>query len=180
MSLPTAYSYLLKQDPLPRTIQEAIRHLGVQEIVGKGSNATIMKWRDELNAAGHKIGGFSDDDVPWCGLFAAYVAFKAGKVPVDKPLWARNWAKFGVQVAQAALGDCLVFVRDGGGHVGWYVGEDSRCYHVLGGNQSNAVTITRIEKKRCIAIRRPVMKTPPASVRQFTIAANGAVSSNEA
>lgn len=180
MNVPTAYSYLLQQSILPRTIQEAIKYLGVHEVVGKGSNVMILKWRDALNAAGHKIEGFSDDDIPWCGLFAAYVAFMAGKEPVKNPLWARNWANFGVQVAHAALGDCLVFVREGGGHVGWYVGEDERCYHVLGGNQQNAVTITRIEKKRCIAIRRPKMTTPPASVKPFVIAANGSVSSNEA
>ena len=35
------------------------------------------------------------------------------------------------------LGDILTFKRNGGGHVGLYVGEDKDCYHVLGGNQGN-------------------------------------------
>jgi hypothetical protein len=49
----------------------------------------------------------------------------------------------------------LVFQRPGGGHLGFYVGEDERAYHVLGGNQGDCVSITRIAKDRCIAIRWP-------------------------
>lgn len=56
------------------------------------------------------------------------------------------------------LGDALTFKRNGGGHVGIYVGEDSTCYHVLGDNQSNMVCITRIEKTRCSGIRRTEWK----------------------
>ena len=33
------------------------------EIVGRGSNRTIISWRDELNQAGVKIAGFSDDEL---------------------------------------------------------------------------------------------------------------------
>jgi hypothetical protein len=46
--------------------------------------------------------------------------------------------------------------RAGFGHVGLYVGEDYGAFHVLGGNQSVVVTITRIARDRCIAIRRSV------------------------
>jgi hypothetical protein len=49
----------------------------------------------------------------------------------------------------------MVFERPGGGHVGFYVGEDAAAYHVLGGNQGDSVTIARIEKQRCIARRWP-------------------------
>jgi hypothetical protein len=50
----------------------------------------------------------------------------------------------------------LVFQRPGGGHVGFYVGEDATAYHVLGGNQGDAVTIARIAKARCVARRWPL------------------------
>jgi hypothetical protein len=40
----------------------------------------------------------------------------------------------------------LVFERPGGGHVGYYFGEDATAYHVLGGNQGDAVTIARIAR----------------------------------
>jgi len=49
------------------------------------------------------------------------------------------------------LGDVLIFTRGIGGHVGIYVREDDKCYHVLGGNQSDSVYITSKGKERCIA-----------------------------
>ncbi|MDZ7824493.1 MAG: TIGR02594 family protein [Ahrensia sp.] len=203
MATPKGYEWLNNTAGLPRTIVEGLKLFGTREIVGRGSNRTIMEWRDELNAAAgvnplaKKIVGYGDDDIAWCGLFAAIVAFRAGKEVVENPLWARNWANFGQMIAYnvgttaipklqfeagkvASLGDCLVFVRNGGGHVGWYIGEDGTAYHVLGGNQSNAVTITRVEKARCIAIRRPEYNSAPASVKAYKLAARGGLSRNEA
>ena len=81
---------------------------------------------------------------------------------------------------RASLGDVLVFVRRGGGHVGIYVGDDGTHYHVLGGNQGNAVSIIRIAKARCIAVRRFYRIAPPANVRPIRLAASGPVSTNEA
>jgi len=74
----------------------------------------------------------------------------------------------------------LIFQREGGGHVGIYIAEDKDCYHVLGGNQSDAVTITRISKKRCVGIRRPKYNSQPESVAQYLVSASGEVSKNEA
>lgn len=176
------YDWLDSIGTLPRTIQTALELIGTREVVGKGSNRTIIDWRDTLNQAGVKISGYSDDDIPWCGLFVAWVTYKrrdnAAEV-VKEPLWARNWASYGMKADKASLGDVLVFVRNGGGHVGFYIAEDATCYHVLGGNQSNAVTITRIEKSRCIAVRRPPYQNQPATVRPFIVAASGAISKNE-
>jgi uncharacterized protein (TIGR02594 family) len=180
MNYPKGYEWLSRAGHLPRTISEGLAMVGVAEIVGKGSNRTIIGWRDELNQAGVKIAGFSDDDIPWCGLFAAIIAHRAGKRGVDAPLWARNWGKFGTATSEASLGDVLVFVRNGGGHVGFYVAEDATAFHVLGGNQSNRVSITRIAKDRCIAARRPLYNAKPASVKPYRVAAGGALSQNEA
>lgn len=180
-ALPAAYAWLGTIGLLPRTISEGIALLGVAEVVGKGSNRTILAWRDELNAAGVKIERYSDDDIPWCGLFAAIVAHRAGKAVPASPLWARNWTKFGEVAVEAALGDVLVFERPGGGgHVGFYVAEDGEAFHVLGGNQGNRVSIARIAKARCIAHRRPVYRLPPASVTPRRVSATGKLSTNEA
>lgn len=180
MQFPKGYEWLGGVGQLPRTIFEGLALLGVTEIVGKGSNRTIIGWRDELNQAGVKIAGFSDDDIPWCGLFAAIVVHRADKRVVDAPLWARNWAKFGTEARSASLGDVLVFVRNGGGHVGFYVAEDATAYHVLGGNQANKVSVTRIAKDRCIAVRRPIYNAAPLSVKPYLVKAGGALSRNEA
>ena len=53
-------------------------------------------------------------------------------------------------------------------------------FHVLGGNQSDGVTITRIARDRCIAIRRPTYRKAPASAKPVQLAANGVLSTNEA
>lgn len=183
MNLPTQYQWLAKLRGLPNTIKLALAELGTKEVVGKGSNKTIIGWRDELNHAGVKIAGYSDDDIPWCGLFAAIVAFRrlknAAEV-VKEPLWARNWAKYGARSLKAGLGDVLVFERGSGGHVGFYVAEDDSAYHVLGGNQSNKVSIARVAKNRCIAVRRPPYVTVPAAVKPYRVASGGALSTNEA
>ena len=124
---------------------------------------------------------FTDDAIPWCGLFMAVVAKRAGKLVMEGPLWTRNWAKFGKAADEAKLGDVLVFRRgESSGHVGLYVGEDYGAFHVLGGNQSDGVTITRIARDRCIAVRRPVYKTAPATATPVQLAANGTLSTNEA
>lgn len=183
MTLPSNYKWLTSLGGLPNTIKFALELYGVQEVVGRGSNKTIIGWRDELNQAGVKIEGFSDDDIPWCGLFAAIVTYRRlGKMHevVNSPLWARNWTKYGMKADKPSLGDVLVFSRGTSGHVGFYVGEDATCYHVLGGNQSNKVCITRIEKSRLLDARRPPYITVPGAVKPYILASSGYVSTNEA
>jgi len=199
MNIPKQYEWLprlRRREGLPRTISLALAEYGVREIVGRGSNATIIAWRDELNLAGVRIAGFSDDDTAWCGLFAAIVCYRrAGRAAevVKEPLWARHWARYGTAVAtrrqgrlvnagelRPSLGDVPVFERGDGGHVGFYVGEDAGHFHVIGGNQGNRVSIMRMEKRRCLAVRRPPYFKPPASMRPFYLAASGIVSKNEA
>lgn len=183
MQFPKGYEWLGTLGALPRVLEKGLPLLGTAEIVGKGSNRTIIGWRDELNQAGRAVSGFSDDDIPWCGLYVDIVTFRAGKGRggVTKPLWARDWAKFGDPAKHPSLGDVLVFERPGGGgHVAFYIAEDATSYHVLGGNQSNRVSITRIAKSRLIAARRPAYNNMPASVKPYTAKATGALSRNEA
>ena len=170
------YNYL-KLISSPKVISEAMRYFGINEIKGSASNATIMQWAKEVGV--EKV--YTNDDIAWCGLFVAKVIQKAGFAPVKDPLWAANWSKFGTKQSEAMLGDILVFKRNGGGHVGFYVGEDSAYYHVLGGNQSDSVNIMRIAKNRCVAIRRCQWKvSQPPEVKKIILEAKGVVSMNEA
>jgi hypothetical protein len=79
----------------------------------------------------------------------------------------------------AAIGEVLVFKREGGGHVGFYVGEDATRFRVLGGNQSNSVSETWVSKNRLYARRWPSTYPLPVlgAVKVF---AAGATSTNEA
>ena len=137
-----------------------------------------MGWAKEVGLDGI----YSNDEIPWCGLFAAIIAKRATWPVVKDPLWARNWLKWGKPVATPMLGDVLVFERGSGGHVGLYVGEDSGAYHVLGGNQSNAVTIARLDKGRLLGARRPAWRiAQPPNVRVVPLSSAGApLSRNEA
>jgi uncharacterized protein (TIGR02594 family) len=170
------YDFLDKIQDLPRIVKIGLSFLGTREIKGEKHNATILSWAKETGL--DKV--YSSDEIAWCGLFIAMVVKRSGREPVESPLWARNWAKWEVKADKAMLGDILAFKRNSGGHVGIYIAEDKDCYHVLGGNQSDAVTITRIEKSRCIGIRRPVYQNQPESVKQYFVKADGQISTNEA
>ncbi|MCZ8086246.1 MAG: TIGR02594 family protein [Brevundimonas sp.] len=175
--LPPAYRWIDEVRPLPRMVAAACQLYGTIETPGSADNPVILDWAKEAGLSK----AYSSDAVPWCGLFMALIAKRAGKAAPAKPLWARSWSRFGIASPQAALGDVLVFSRaKGGGHVGLNVGEDETAFHVLGGNQSDAVSITRIARTRCIAIRRPIYRVQPASVAPIHLAASGAISTNEA
>ncbi len=167
----------LKNETAPKILVQAVKQLGIKEIVGKTHNPTIMGWAKELGLS--KV--YTEDEIPWCGLFIAYCCHAAGLEVVERPLWALNWAKYGNKVDEPMLGDILTFKRNGGGHVGIYVGEDDRYYHVLGGNQNNSVSVSRIAKSRLHQARRTAWKiAQPASVRKVKLKAEGAITTNEA
>lgn len=125
--------------------------IGTKENPGKRSNnPNILQW-----AALAEIPGYTDDDIPWCGLFVAHCLVEAGVEYVKDPLWARNWVHFGKKLDQPAYGAIMVFQRPSGGHVAFYTGEDDDHYFVLGGNQSDQVNITKIAKNRLLGIAWP-------------------------
>lgn len=173
--LPPQYRWLQTIGPLPRMVEEATKEFGCIETPGAKNNPTIMAWAKETGLTNI----YTADSVPWCGLFMAVVAKRADKPAVSSPLWALSWSKFGVEGGQPRLGDILTFTRKGGGHVGLYVGEDKGAYHVLGGNQSDAVSFTRIDKARLYRVRRPAYKVMPATAKPYVLAATGGLSENE-
>lgn len=177
-ALPKEYTWL-HNEMAPRLLVEAIDLFGVREIPGAQSNPTIIQWAKNLG--GWMASWFKNDDIPWCGLFVAECCRRAGLPVVKEPLRALAWKDWGFPAGTPMLGDVLVFAREGGGHVGIYVGEDRDCYHVLGGNQGNAVSITRIVKARLVCARRTPWKiAEPKTVRVVKLAAGGAISTNEA
>lgn len=164
-----SYSFL-QEEKSPKILVAAVKMLGTKEVVGKVHNPVILGWAKELGLS--KV--YTNDEIPWCGLAVAYAAHKAGLEVVDKPLWALSWAKWGTEAKEPMLGDILTFKRDGGGHVGIYVGEDKDCYHVLGGNQGNAMSVTRIVKTRLYQARRTAWKVAqPANVRKVELSEIG-------
>lgn len=149
--------------------------IGTRETPGPANNPKIMAWVPKLRAF---LGiAFSGDSVPWCGLFVAHCVNAVGIAPVAIAVRASAWSAWGVRVTPC-VGAVLVFERTGGGHVGFYVAEDAKAFHVLGGNQGDAVNITRIAKDRMVACRWP--PGWPINSKPNVVAASGVLSQNEA
>lgn len=136
-------------------LQTAYSLMGTKEKPGQGSNEAIIGWAEEL-----ELTSYNDDDIPWCGLFTAHCIgsqLPEEVLPVN-PLGARNWKNLGRETSPC-LGAVMVFWRGSlngwKGHVGFYWAEDDDAFHILGGNQSNSVSVTRIAKSRLITARWP-------------------------
>jgi uncharacterized protein (TIGR02594 family) len=132
--------------------------VGVREAAGSANNPVIIDWAREEGGWVERF--YTGDDIPWCGLFVGHCLQSVGLVGPKNPLSALAWADWGVALAQDSLclGAVLVFKRAGGGHVGFYVGEDEdgAALHVLGGNQADRVSVTHISRARLFAARWPM------------------------
>ena len=140
----------------PAWLTAARAKLGTREAAGIVNNGTIIGWAKRL---GMKVLGivYNADSVPWCGVFVATCMQEAGLPSAPIAVRAMAWATYGVRLRfeRLAPGAILVFQRPGGGHVGFYVGEDAAAFHVLGGNQGDRVSVMRIARERCVAARWP-------------------------
>jgi uncharacterized protein (TIGR02594 family) len=167
----------------PAWLGHARTLLGTREAPGAANNPAIVGWAKRLTI---KVLGiaYNADSVPWCGVFVAEclratgVNLSAMKIGVR----AMSWATWGmpVKLDQLAPGAILVFKREGGGHVGFYAGEDRTHFHVLGGNQGDRVSIMRLEKARCVAARWPAEQPLLGHPVLMTATAGMPVSGNEA
>jgi uncharacterized protein (TIGR02594 family) len=102
---------------------------------------------------------------PWCGGAVAKWVSDAGFVPVPKWWQARAWAAWGQPLDRPAHGCIVVFSRQGGGHVGFVVGEDAAGnLLVLGGNQGDAVNVRAFPRARVLAYRWPPGRELPRFV----------------
>lgn len=142
--------------PLP-WITEAKSALGRHEARDR---SWLMDW---LKRDGRSLGDPSK--TPWCGDFVETCIRMGlpdehllGALGVN-PYWARNWLLFGREV-QPVTDAVLIFARGSGGHVGFAIGQDITHFYVLGGNQSDAVTIARIAKSRLLGARWPATFPP--------------------
>lgn len=137
-------------------INELTKHMGWDETK---DNATLREW---LKSDGSTLG--DPAKLPWCGdcmETAIRLSLPNEWANTDKrlrvnPYWAQNWQYFGEE-SRPLYGALGVFVRDGGGHIACLIGVDNRLrkYRVRGGNQSNRVSDTWIDIRRCIATRKP-------------------------
>jgi uncharacterized protein (TIGR02594 family) len=115
---------------------------------------------------------------PWCGDFVeTCIAVTLQNEPLPaNPYLARNWLKFGKPI-EPTMGAVAVYWRGkkqgSQGHVAFLVGEGNSAngpvFYNLGGNQSNAVTVTPIAKNRLLGCRWPASAaTGPIHLAKMT------------
>ena len=158
--------------------EEARSLLGTKEVPGDANNPIILDWAGDLDIH------YPGDDIPWCGLFVAHCigATLPGESLPGNPLGARRWEKFG-DGTEPRLGAVMVFWRksrsSGLGHVGFYNGEDDDAYQILGGNQSDQVSLAWVSKSRFVEARWPSSASSLTS-KPVKKTKTGGLSTNEA
>ena len=116
----------------------AWKQQGQKEVPGAAANPEIVKYFAD---AGHPE--VHSDEVSWCAAFACAMLERAG-IRSPRTLLARDFLSFGTSVDTARVGAIAVFSRPPNpihGHVGFVAGETPDAIVLLGGNQSNAVTV---------------------------------------
>jgi uncharacterized protein (TIGR02594 family) len=103
--------------------------------------------------------------IDWCAAFVNSVLAELGIPGSDTvsewPLTAKSFLRWGQRVSHPEVGDIVILPRgteSWQGHVGFYYGSEYRngvkFYQILGGNQSNSVTVLLFPAQSVISIRR--------------------------
>lgn len=143
----------------------ATRFVGeVVELPGPIKNSAFIQWC-------HESVGLVDtaDEVAWCSSFANRICWLL-RITRSKSARARSWLTVGrsVTIEEATPGFDIVILKrgtgaqpgpdviDAPGHVGFFAGTDGTFVTILGGNQSDGVTVARFPKTSVLGIRRLV------------------------
>jgi uncharacterized protein (TIGR02594 family) len=129
--------------------------VGTKEQVGSGDNPRVVQY---LSSTSLSRSLAANDETAWCSAFVNFVVEKAGFEGTDSAA-ARSWANWGVPVDNPQPGAITVFERPEAGptagHVGFFVSQTQSTIMVLGGNQSDAVSIQPQERSRLLGFRMP-------------------------
>ena len=131
----------------------ALQKLGIKELKGREHNPLIV---DMFRLV---TGKAFPDEVSWCAAFVGACLEENGLRSSGR-LAARSYLSFGYHVETPRIGDIVVLWRESRsswkGHVGFYAGETSLFIKVLGGNQSDQVSIAHYPKTRLLGYRRVI------------------------
>jgi len=136
----------------PRWLAHAWAELGQREVRGVADNPRIRAfYRDAGQKTEHH------DEVPWCAAFVGACLERAGLSSM-RSLMARSYLHWGAPIANGRYGAIAVLSRGAdpaAGHVGFLLGETDTEIALLGGNQSDAVTVVTYPKARLLGFRWP-------------------------
>lgn len=124
--------------------------IGQHEVSGSTSNKRILAYHASVD---EKI---SSDEVPWCSSFVNFCIESAGLEGTNSAR-ARSWLKWGKPIDAPEPG-CVVVLSRGAppqGHVGFWIGATDTFVSILGGNQGDAVNISKFPASRILGYRMP-------------------------
>lgn len=137
--------------------------LGQREIAGPRSNPRIASY---IARSGHP--NLADDATAWCAAFVG-ASLDASGIAGTGSLMARSYLDWGRAADTPELGAIAVLSRGADpalGHVGFLVGETGDQVLLLGGNQSDSVSVEAFARTRLLSLRLPqaasdVTTSPP-------------------
>lgn len=154
-------------------LQEARKYIGLKEDISKDShNLTLIRMLDEMGKfSGESKAWWREDETPWCGLFVGFCLGISGRFVVKEWYRAKSWGSDQMTKLKApAYGSIAVFNREGGGHVGFVVGKNEKGdIMILGGNQSNSVSIVPFKASRIVGYFWPSLYTNKNVVKSLPI-----------
>ena len=140
----------------PVWLIEARKNLGVKETKGKVHTPEVLKYWKDI-----KRGGIKDDETPWCAAFVGAMLERVG-IRSSRFESAKSYLGWGQLLALPVVGCIVIFTREGGGHVGFVVGRDTKGnLLVLGGNQGDEVNIRSFPVSRVTGYRWPIDRPIP-------------------
>lgn len=152
----------------PGWIVLASAMLGVKEGPGAANNAQVVKLFADAGFPGIKT-----DSTAWCAAYVNAMLERAGHRG-SRSLAARSFENWGVGLKEPALG-CIATKKRAGsswqGHTGFVVGANKDQVFLLGGNQSDQVSVAAFKRSEIVSFRWPAdMPVPAASKLPTTIA----------
>lgn len=144
----------------PRWLDFAWADLGVAEDTGATSNPRVVAYYADAG-----VPAVSDDSTAWCAAFVGACLQRAG-VPGTRSLMARSYLDWGTPLDVPAYGAIAVLSRTADpalGHVGFLLAATASQVVLLGGNQSNRVSVEAFDRGRLLGLRWPAAAPPPAA-----------------
>jgi uncharacterized protein (TIGR02594 family) len=130
--------------------------IGVCEVPGACANPRIIEY------ATHTVLEATSDEVPWCSSLANFVVDTAGFKGTESAA-ARSWLNWGVALNKPIVGCIVVFERKtvdnpNSAHVAICDHADisNGIIRVIGGNQSDSVSIARYPVAKVLGYRSPL------------------------
>jgi len=123
--------------------------LGIKEISGKDHNPRIVWYHSFTTLRA------TDDETPWCSSFMCAAAESTG-FKSTRSAAAKSWLTYGEE-GNGDVGEMVVFKRGAGHHVAFVnktFKQGDKFISVLGGNQSDSVSVAKYKTDNLLAFRK--------------------------